>query len=814
VKQLITVFSVFLTAALLGAAEPPSPKPSATDSLGDPLPEGARLRLGTWRFRAPSTVSDMALSPDEKTVVTVGKQLIAWNAITGEQRWQADSDDFGLDQMSAAYGSRSLAFCSDGAQFFTPGRKNEVVVWNTLTGHHKVLPIESANQHPGERCRAIDVSPNRELIAVGSAQGAVVCDQESEILYAIENHPAGPLDLNNHKDRLKFGGHYSLVRFSPDGKTLAVVTSDQPDAIRLLEAKAGQELRRIALKSQLVRLAFSADCKQVATTERDNAVRLYDVESGQQLWSYVAQLTNPYENYTSAVAFSPDGKTIAACATDFSIYLLDAETGKLNAKLTGHTWYPWALAFTADGKMLYSSGWDGSVRRWDLATQTQLALPKGRRATGIIAASPDGRTLAYADDSGSIRIVDAEGGTERQTLELSGTRYSRLTFSSDGRQLAGGGTCGDSVHVAVWNLPGGTVAHRCDWPKGRDPHSTIESICFNARGNRLAAAVFRQSAAYVWDLTNGQRTAQLEHDHICGLSFSPDGETLATAGGDSIVRFWTPDTGAIRSELDVRTDPAEGGDPRMYAVRYAPQGGLIATAHLDGKVRIWQADNLALRKTFALTGRFSSGAIGFSPDGLWLATGSMAGQVTLWDPFTGERVLDVGQHQGYVCTVGFGRDNRTIVTGGADGVCYRWDLRPPGKQADNDLNRLWNDLAGDDSAAAYRAMWALAETPEGSVTFLADKLRPIKSLIDPDQLNDGSTDEETQRREILKKRLLDKDKEVERWVTVARAVSLLGQLGTLEAFRILKDLSSQEPTGDVAPLATDALDRFGTREQR
>src|SRR5438552_3676308 len=52
----------------------PEPQPAATDALGDPLPAGARLRLGTLRFRAPSSVADMALSPDARVVVTVGDQ--------------------------------------------------------------------------------------------------------------------------------------------------------------------------------------------------------------------------------------------------------------------------------------------------------------------------------------------------------------------------------------------------------------------------------------------------------------------------------------------------------------------------------------------------------------------------------------------------------------------------------------------------------------------------------------------------------------------------------------------------------------------
>jgi WD40 repeat protein len=657
------------------------------DSLGDPLPAGALLRLGTLRFHSPAIVDDISLSPDEKTIVTAGEHLIAWDSATGQERWRAAAREYGSRWPGAGYGVRGLAFSTDGSRLYTPGKENGVVIWDTLSGHHSVLQIKPTSQPltgQASLYRAIDVAADGKVIAMGSVRGVVVCSQDGKVLYEVANKPKHELDFDS-KDRLTFGGDYSLVRFSPFGRMLAVVTSDAPDVIRLLETETGHELSRCRLTTRLVRMTFSPDGKQIATTERDNAVRLYDVGSGKEVWSHVVQLNNPFENYTSAIVFAPDGKTVAACATDNNIYLLDAAIGNETGRLTGTRWYPWALAFTADSKMLYSSGWDGVVRRWDVVAERQLDLPKGVHATGIVAASPDGRTLAFEDDSGTIRVVDAANGQERRMLKLPGTTFSQLAFSPDSRRLAGGGRPDNKVQVAVWDLKSGEVVHHFDWPKGRDPHSTVESLCFTPSGNRLAAAVFRQSLAYVWDLTTGQRIAQVDHSEIYGLSFSPDGKTLATAGWDSTVRFWDTETGKRQREFNVtqsQKSQANGDDYRMYTVCYSPAAGLIATAHLDGTVRVWQADNMTLRAKFIVDYRFAYGAMSFSPDGLWLATGSAGGNIAVWDPLTGAKVWDLGRHQHYVYTVGFGRDGRTLVSGGEDGVCYLWDLRPAGKQLD------------------------------------------------------------------------------------------------------------------------------------
>src|SRR5262249_44564049 len=150
---------------------------------------------------------------------------------------------------------------------------------------------------------------------------------------------------------------------------------------------------------------------------RDNAVRVYDVETGKRLHSWVVELNDPFENYTSAVAISPDGKLVAACATDNLIHLWDMAGDKKVGQLNGSGWNPRGLAFASNGKMLYSTGWDGVVRRWDIEKRKQIPLPGGVVHGGEIAtASPDGKMLAYQDNAGVIRIADARSGQELKQL--------------------------------------------------------------------------------------------------------------------------------------------------------------------------------------------------------------------------------------------------------------------------------------------------------------------------------------------------------------------------------------------------------------
>src|SRR5437762_9268008 len=68
-----------------------------------------------------------------------------------------------------------------------------------------------------------------------------------------------------------------------------------------------------------------------------------------------------------SVAFSPDGKILATAGFDNIVKLWDFATGKELRTLTGHTGAVYCVAFSKDGTQLASSSLDKTIRLWTVA---------------------------------------------------------------------------------------------------------------------------------------------------------------------------------------------------------------------------------------------------------------------------------------------------------------------------------------------------------------------------------------------------------------------------------------------------------------
>ncbi len=272
--------------------------------------------------------------------------------------------------------------------------------------------------------------------------------------------------------------------------------------------------------------------------------------------------------------------------------------------------------------------------------------------------SPAGDALAMAVEDGSVRLWDVPTQSVKATLAAHrGTVWSSR-FSPSGQWLA---TAGDDGLVKLWNVgqsePFKTLKH----------DFAVRSLAFS-RDEKTLYAGDRGGMLRVWKVEDGLKP-QLEQQQpgsVYAVALSPDDETLATAGSDKVVRLWNAKALTQKLLLDGHAGP-------VFGLSFHPEGRRLASVGWDKTVRIWDTAAGSLVKSWPAHGG-DVWAVSYSPDGTKLVTGGMDGAVKLWDAASGELLATYLGHINAIHTVAYSSGGALVASGGRDGAARVWKV--------------------------------------------------------------------------------------------------------------------------------------------
>lgn len=371
---------------------------------------------------------------------------------------------------------------------------------------------------------------------------------------------------------------------------------------------------------------------------------------------------------------------VALICLAFCIIGLSPNAGSAPLQL-GHSNSVTALAFSPDGRLLASGGWDGMIKLWSMQGGELLhTLEQGDGWITALAFAPDGHSLAGATKAGTLRLWDMPSGRLQWSKEATYSPYA-LAFSPDGRILASSGWAG---YLDIWDVE---KQQRLQVLKA--PASDVTAMAFSPDGKTIVQGS-DYGQLHLWDIAAGTMDFTLQEikDHIkpaiVALAFSQDGKAVIAADVDGIIRHWS-----LADRALLRTDSLPAGGS-LKAAALLP--GLNQAVFVDGRsqvqlVRLTAQDTSqqpAPMDAWQATPPMPPGKgamVALSMDGKMMACGYEDGRIVVWDTSAGRIRLVTGQSyrvNAVVCS----RDGRTLVAafnseqGEVDaGVIAVWDLR-------------------------------------------------------------------------------------------------------------------------------------------
>jgi WD40 repeat protein/beta-lactamase regulating signal transducer with metallopeptidase domain len=565
-----------------------------------------------------------AYSPDNQWLLTghTGGELIRWEAATGKRVGQLP----GLSQnvLGIAFTKDGNTMVSVGGDVSQRGMPGEAVVWDTQTW-----------------------KPKRNLTGQG-----------------------GPL---------------WAVAISPDGAKVAAACTD--GTVRVWDLATGEPVRTLERHDMGARtVAFSPDGRRLVSGGFDNTLRIWDTTT----WGQVRSIPLPNSRPTT-ILVSPDSKEVVAATrpnvgrpgdmTNCVIYAYKLDDPAAPPReIKGHAGAVLTLAFLKDGKTLVSGGgrdgeW-GEVKLWDYATGRQLGEFRGHRMwVEALAVSPDGKRVvsgAWANGRpGELRMWDVAGLRPVATVKMPGEKsyIAAGAISPDGKLLVLGGWEGKGL--VVWDM---TDPANPQLKEQLPAHKGgLRSAHFSTDGSRFVTS---DEAGFVrvWE----SATLKMKHEFkaseqgVYRAKFTPDGKSIVTVTGNwqqrtrGEIRVWDADSGK-------ETGRFPDQNREVWDVVFLDGGRVMVTSQAieskpgEAHLKVWDfATKQVLRTPLPNNAFTQARSLAASPDGKFVALGSGAGPLKVFDATSWQEVMSVADLQNVCFRVAFAPDGGSVAVASGD----------------------------------------------------------------------------------------------------------------------------------------------------
>jgi WD40 repeat protein len=428
------------------------------------------------------------------------------------------------------------------------------------------------------------------------------------------------------------------LAYAAGGRRLVVVAAR---ATTVFDARTGRRLRSYPVGGNSA--AVSPDGDTVAAGGQDGSVRFLDLATGK-----VTLGIGAHGGLVVTIGFTPDGRTLITSGNDWKTLLWDVATHRIRQTLAGHAGPVHAQAISTDGKTLYTGSFDSNVLAWDLTGRRGLApsfiaakdIPLPGVSASSLAISPDSKTAAVGSTSGVVNLWNLTTPRKVQSFQAVPGVVAALAFGPGGRTLlvAGDTPLPGRAWLRIWRLGPHPQLLRSmrglqfiSWAAWSPDGETVAAV-----GSQLNQNWQRAGMVAEWDAATGRPLGPPVVIHggmPLDVSFAPRGTTVAVSGFNQSAEVLDPARRTVESRFSVR------GSTYVFGLTFSPDGSTLATTDWSGSVDLWNP------KTGKMLGgpipnpsQSVPASVAWSPDGRMIAITDGDATLRLFDVATRQEV--------------------------------------------------------------------------------------------------------------------------------------------------------------------------------
>jgi G protein beta subunit-like protein len=274
----------------------------------------------------------------------------------------------------------------------------------------------------------------------------------------------------------------------------------------------------------------------------DFTIKFWDASSG----ACYKTLQHP-EKQVNCLAISPDKQyVVAGGSPHVKLYDVNAKGHDPLVSYEGHTGNVTSVGFQRDGKWMYTSSEDGTIKIWDPRVQGPQRDYESRAGVNCVALHPNQGELISGDHLGTVRVWDltANRWVSELVPEIE-TPISSVAVSPDAALMCAANYSGA---VYFWS------------PRTAEEYTPVKRLaCHKA--------------------------------YVLNARFSPDARLLATSSSDRTVKLWSTSDFSLAGSL--------GGHTRwVWDAAFSADSSYLVSCSSDMSARLWDVTSGEVVRSF------------------------------------------------------------------------------------------------------------------------------------------------------------------------------------------------------------------------